>query len=81
MQTTDNEWYRVAWDEEGWVTMPEWLVNRWTLSPCLVRYVNFDGTNSCGVSRRSNLEGENDNYKAVYVAEIVYPCFAGDGNA
>jgi hypothetical protein len=43
--------------------------------PCLVRFINFDNTVSLGVSSRNRLNGEDSNYKAVYVTQIEYPSF------
>lgn len=70
-----NNWQRVLWDDEGYVIAPPMIADTWALKSCLVRFVNYDDTVSLGVTSRNRLNGEDTNYKSVYVAEIIYPPF------
>jgi hypothetical protein len=70
-----NNWQKVLWDDEGYVIAPPMLADTWALKSHLVRFVNLDNSVNLYVTSRNRLDGEETYYKAIYVAEIIYPPF------
>ena len=67
------EWQRVTWDDEENVSGPEFFMKQSMSWPVLVRFEEFDGEIGKGVSNRYNLFAEENHYKSIMVAPVVWP--------
>jgi len=68
-----TEWQRVEWDGDENVSAPEFLLKQGASWPVLVRFESFDGTVNRTVSNRYNLFAEEENYKSIMAAPVVWP--------